>query len=84
VLVLLLVLVLDLLAIRAEKRVRSFGNCSVPASVAAERAVFSITSTSRCTSTISNFRDLGYHRPLHPDLVYSEIIPIDLSHVSTN
>jgi hypothetical protein len=49
VLVLLLVLVLDLLAIRAEKRARSFRNCSVPASVAAQRAVFSTT------STISNF-----------------------------
>ena len=49
----MLVLVLDLLAIRAEKRARSFRNCSVPASVAAERAVFSTTSTS--TSTISNF-----------------------------
>jgi len=35
-----LVLVLDLLAIRAEKRARSFRNCSVPASVAAEAAVF--------------------------------------------
>jgi hypothetical protein len=44
------VLVLDLLAIRAEKRFRSFRNGSVPASVAAERAAFSITST----STISN------------------------------
>ena len=43
VLVLLLVLVLDLLAIRGEKRVRSFRNCSVPASVAAERLFFSIT-----------------------------------------
>jgi hypothetical protein len=41
----LLVLVLALLAIRTEKRARSFCNCSVPASVAAERAVFSITST---------------------------------------
>ena len=44
-LALLLVLVLDLLAIGAEKRARSFHNCSVSASVAAERAVFSITST---------------------------------------
>jgi hypothetical protein len=30
-------LVLDLLAIRAEKRARSFRNCSVPASVTAKR-----------------------------------------------
>jgi hypothetical protein len=37
VLVLLLVLILDLLAIRAKKRARSFRNSSVPASVAAER-----------------------------------------------
>jgi len=35
--VLVLVLVLDLLAIRAEKRARAFRNCSVPASVAAGR-----------------------------------------------
>jgi len=55
VLLLVLVLVLDQLAIRAEKRARSFRNRSVPATMAAERAVFSITSTSTSTSTISNF-----------------------------
>jgi hypothetical protein len=37
VLVLGLLLVLDLLAIHPDKRARSFGNCSVPVSVAAER-----------------------------------------------
>ena len=39
-LVLLLVLILDLLAIRAEQRARSFRNYSVPASVAASGCLF--------------------------------------------
>jgi hypothetical protein len=55
VLVLLLVLILDLLAIRAEKRARSFHNSSVPASVAAERLFSRLRARAQARFLISGF-----------------------------
>ena len=54
-LVLLLVLILDLLAIRAEKRAPIFPQLFCSGQRGSGAAVFSITSMSTSTSTISNF-----------------------------